>query len=73
MTFNEKEVLKNKLERLKFIKNATQRNIEFWCPGYTDTQNTEFKDDVFDKKELMDLLLDTAINYLKGVLNESNK
>ena len=35
---------KHQLSQLKTIKNSINRHVEFWMTGYTDSQNTEFKD-----------------------------
>jgi hypothetical protein len=66
----DKEVLKSKLERLKFIKNAASRSIEFWCPTYLDTQNTKFKDNPLRKDDCIDAIIDAAILYLEDKLQE---
>lgn len=66
----DKEVLKSKLERLKFIKNAASRSIEFWCPTYLDTQNTKFEDNPLKKDDCIDAIINAAILYLEDKLKE---
>ena len=42
--------------------------------GYTDTQNTEFQDkNIIEKDELVELLLDTEIEYLENKLKWTKK
>ena len=58
---------KHQLSQLKTIKNSINRHVEFWMTGYTDSQNTEFQDkNIIEKDELVELLLDTAIEYLEN-------
>lgn len=78
-------ILKQQLEKLKKIKNDyCNRHIEFWISGYTDSLNTVFKDNDLkenekciivggDKNELVDKLLDTAINYLEEKIKMEEK
>lgn len=68
----DKEVLKSKLERLKFIKNAASRSIEFWCPTYLDTQNTKIEDNALKRDEWVDAIIDAAILYLEDKLKNDN-
>lgn len=78
-----------KLSKLKAMKNKyLNRKIEFWISGYPNILNTHFSDDNLQenkntiivggkKNKLIDLLLDTAIDYLerqlKELKNERNK
>ena len=71
-----------KLSKLKDMKNKyLNRQVEFWISGYTHSLNTCFSDDNLQenkntilvggkKNKLVDLLLDTAINYLEQELKE---
>lgn len=68
----EKEILKSKLEKLKFIKNASHRSIEFWCPMYLDTQNTKFEDNSLKKDGSIDAIIDAAILYLEDKLKNDD-
>jgi hypothetical protein len=72
-------ILQQKLEQLKQIKELSDRHVEFWVTGYTDSLNTMFADTSLDIKEnwlgecnneLVVLLLDTAINYLEEKIKE---
>lgn len=68
----DKEVLKSKLEKLKFIKNASYRSIEFWCPTYLDTQNTKFEDNPLKKDDCIDAIINAAILYLEDKLKNDD-
>lgn len=65
------EYQKYQLSQLKQIKNCINRKIEIMALGYTDTLNTTFQDkNIVEKDELVELLLDTAINYLDNKQKE---
>ena len=67
----EKEILKQKLDKLKFIRDIKGgfRNVEFGCNGCTDSMFTRFQDKAFQHKdEMVSLLIATAIKYLEDKL-----
>lgn len=70
----DKEVLKSKLERLKFIKKQPEdRHIDIYLgKNYLDNLLVEYKDKSIieknNKNELIDILLDTAIKHLENKL-----
>lgn len=68
----DKKVLESKLEKLKFIKNAAYRSIEFWCPTYLDTQNTKFEDNPLRKDDCIDAIINAAILYLEDKLKNDD-
>lgn len=77
-----KEQKIEQIQNLKDIRNKyLNRKVEFWISGYTHSLNTLFSDDNLQenkntiivggkKNKLVDLLLDTAINYLEQQLKE---
>ena len=77
-----KEQKIEQIQNLKDMKNKyLNRKVEFWISGYTHSLNTHFSDDNLQenkntilvggkKNKLVDLLLDTAINYLEQELKE---
>ena len=77
------ETKKQKIEQIQNLKDMKNkylnRKVEFWISGYTHSLNTHFSDDNLQENEkciivggkknkLVDLLLDTAINYLEQQL-----
>ena len=59
------------LETLKRIKISSNRKIEISLKGCDDTMQTIIADNSFaNKNKLVDLLLDTAINFLEKGQNE---
>ena len=77
-----KEQKIEELSKLKDMKNKyLNRKVEFWISGYPNSSNTHFSDDNLQenkntiivggkKNKLIDLLLDTAIDYLERQLKE---
>ena len=77
-----KEQKIEQIQNLKDMKNKyLNRKVEFWISGYTHSLNTCFSDDNLQenkntilvggkKNKLIDLLLDTAINYLEKEIKE---
>ena len=77
-----KEQKIEQIQKLKDMKNKyVNRKVEFWISGYIHSLNTRFSDDNLQenkntiilggkKNKLVDLLLDTAINYLEQELKE---
>ena len=86
------ETKKQKIEQIQNLKDMKNkylnRKVEFWISGYPNSLYTYFSDGNLQenkniiivggkKNKLVDLLLDTAINYLeqelKEKINEKNK
>lgn len=77
-----KEQKIEQIQNLKDMKNKyLNRKVEFWISGYTHSLNTTFSDYNLQenkncilvggkKNKLVDLLLETAINYLEKEIKE---